>query len=414
MEPENLKSAANPGPTRTSDPIESARKEPLDASILVQQMVKAGEWPAPELLEQIVNTGNAAIEPLLKLLRTQSLARPDPDVLRNVMGLLSVLRPPEAITELVHLVRHDEVQASADAGVALGQCGDAGFAALIDLCSSASIKGYRRAYVFDAAAFAALDSRVRKTRLAEVLHPILEDTIAKAREELQRVGWLKKHPPDDDSIDEDEDLDEFDEHDDAAISDIVHEKQDKLDSQALENSDSDTTDYGEDIEIDDVLDEDFEVETFISEDVAFVVGALATVGDPAAHDIIMTAFREGLVDESTMSKRRVDECYADAKADAENAIGDGEIDWNWLDSYRADYDEHLEQTGQATPPAVSRTKYRYEDRYDEGEPPPDIPATAPIRNVQAKLGRNDPCWCGSGKKFKKCHLGKDGGSLRTG
>jgi preprotein translocase subunit SecA len=19
------------------------------------------------------------------------------------------------------------------------------------------------------------------------------------------------------------------------------------------------------------------------------------------------------------------------------------------------------------------------------------------------LGRNDPCWCGSGKKFKKCH-----------
>lgn len=23
-----------------------------------------------------------------------------------------------------------------------------------------------------------------------------------------------------------------------------------------------------------------------------------------------------------------------------------------------------------------------------------------------KLGRNDPCWCGSGKKYKKCHLGK--------
>nr|WP_255610601.1 SEC-C metal-binding domain-containing protein [Lysobacter sp. ESA13C] len=20
-----------------------------------------------------------------------------------------------------------------------------------------------------------------------------------------------------------------------------------------------------------------------------------------------------------------------------------------------------------------------------------------------KLGRNDPCWCGNGKKFKKCH-----------
>jgi uncharacterized protein YecA (UPF0149 family) len=27
----------------------------------------------------------------------------------------------------------------------------------------------------------------------------------------------------------------------------------------------------------------------------------------------------------------------------------------------------------------------------------------PIRNPKPKLGRNDPCWCGSGKKYKKCH-----------
>ena len=25
----------------------------------------------------------------------------------------------------------------------------------------------------------------------------------------------------------------------------------------------------------------------------------------------------------------------------------------------------------------------------------------------AKLGRNDPCWCGSGKKYKNCHMGED-------
>ena len=34
-------------------------------------------------------------------------------------------------------------------------------------------------------------------------------------------------------------------------------------------------------------------------------------------------------------------------------------------------------------------------------------AAAPAQTVRAseheKLGRNDPCWCGSGKKFKKCH-----------
>ena len=39
--------------------------------------------------------------------------------------------------------------------------------------------------------------------------------------------------------------------------------------------------------------------------------------------------------------------------------------------------------------------------------PPPAPSSGPIRNAAAKVGRNDPCWCGSGKKYKKCHLGKD-------
>jgi len=34
------------------------------------------------------------------------------------------------------------------------------------------------------------------------------------------------------------------------------------------------------------------------------------------------------------------------------------------------------------------------------------PTTAPIKRERPKVGRNDPCPCGSGKKYKKCH-GKD-------
>ena len=26
-----------------------------------------------------------------------------------------------------------------------------------------------------------------------------------------------------------------------------------------------------------------------------------------------------------------------------------------------------------------------------------------VKREEPKIGRNDPCWCGSGKKFKKCH-----------
>lgn len=44
-----------------------------------------------------------------------------------------------------------------------------------------------------------------------------------------------------------------------------------------------------------------------------------------------------------------------------------------------------------------------EDRL--AEPGYNAPMIEPMRS--AKLGRNDPCWCGSGKKYKKCHLASD-------
>jgi preprotein translocase subunit SecA len=40
---------------------------------------------------------------------------------------------------------------------------------------------------------------------------------------------------------------------------------------------------------------------------------------------------------------------------------------------------------------------------DPTRPPPVAPVSATIRRQGEKVGRNDPCPCGSGKKFKKCH-----------
>jgi NADPH-dependent ferric siderophore reductase len=37
-------------------------------------------------------------------------------------------------------------------------------------------------------------------------------------------------------------------------------------------------------------------------------------------------------------------------------------------------------------------------------------AQRPMVRTQPKLGRNAPCWCGSGKKYKKCHLHVDEGA----
>ncbi|MBA2255631.1 MAG: SEC-C domain-containing protein, partial [Thermoleophilaceae bacterium] len=48
----------------------------------------------------------------------------------------------------------------------------------------------------------------------------------------------------------------------------------------------------------------------------------------------------------------------------------------------------------------------------EGGAPPG-PASAPAQPLPTvetrrveddeRIGRNDPCWCGSGKKYKRCH-----------
>lgn len=51
------------------------------------------------------------------------------------------------------------------------------------------------------------------------------------------------------------------------------------------------------------------------------------------------------------------------------------------------------------PDDLKYADYKYEDEnQDENET---------IRKVERKPGRNEPCWCGSGKKYKKCHWRQD-------
>ena len=47
------------------------------------------------------------------------------------------------------------------------------------------------------------------------------------------------------------------------------------------------------------------------------------------------------------------------------------------------------------------------NRSDEEAPAPDEAEQETFRRELPKLGRNDPCWCGSGKKYKSCHMRQD-------
>jgi preprotein translocase subunit SecA len=43
-----------------------------------------------------------------------------------------------------------------------------------------------------------------------------------------------------------------------------------------------------------------------------------------------------------------------------------------------------------------------EQAQDQGQALPSVSGQV-VKTEHEKLGRNDPCWCGSGKKFKLCH-----------
>jgi preprotein translocase subunit SecA len=76
--------------------------------------------------------------------------------------------------------------------------------------------------------------------------------------------------------------------------------------------------------------------------------------------------------------------------------------------------EEAERRAEEAARALKNVQYKHDDpnQPPEGdEPPPDSgespyrppPSTPPFMRSSQKVGRNDPCPCGSGKKYKQCH-----------
>jgi preprotein translocase subunit SecA len=70
----------------------------------------------------------------------------------------------------------------------------------------------------------------------------------------------------------------------------------------------------------------------------------------------------------------------------------------------------LTQAGTATATAAATTATgAVESPGGDGQPPEPAPPRQQaetgtrVKDEHEKIGRNDPCWCGSGKKYKKCH-----------
>lgn len=83
---------------------------------------------------------------------------------------------------------------------------------------------------------------------------------------------------------------------------------------------------------------------------------------------------------------RIRECFGDPYDD---------FDDDWFDPPYELEDEDFEDEESADEPIEASLPYE------------QLPRLEPIRREQPRVGRNDPCPCGSGKKYKKCCLGKD-------
>jgi hypothetical protein len=390
----------------------------LEPADLVAAMVTAGEWPDPGLLEQLVLAGDAAVEPLIALLRSPPRGYAGEESLYHAIVVLGTLRPPAAIPELVEVVKRYKSDIADIAADALAEFDAQGFETLLELCKDPSLQGYKRAHIRTAAARAVDDDPVRRSQLAQVCRLQLEELISKAREEVRLYELEANDGPEDELVDADEydeelddwdeELDELDEWDDDAIDD---EPIDEEQEPGVEPRDEHLLSVAEQSPNDDSQEDDPEVDdpdidAGPAEELAFVVGDLVDLGDQASFDLIRTAFKEGLVDDSIVDESIFDDC--------DDRVGDDRPEPkrrpDWLGIYRIRHTAHFEllrRPPRPLPIDLPLPDHRYEDCDDDPAPSPVVSVTAPIRNTGPALGRNDPCWCGSGKKFKKCHLGKD-------
>ncbi len=366
MDPENAASDM-PAP-RSSEPA------PLEPRALVAQMVAVGEWPDPELLERIVQAGDAAVKPLIAVLRTYPRGWPAEAPFYHAIGLLSVLRPPKAIPELIEVVKRYGNDSGELAGRAVGNYGAVGFETLLEVLRDPAIRGYKRRHAIEAAQVAAGNDPTLRARLAEVLRFFLASAIERGREET-RQGKMRR---------------------------ALEESSAEADLEAIRSDESETVpeDSGTSSSNGGPTGDEDEPKLYVHEDIALLVNDLAGLADPSARKLIKTAFDEDLVDTSIIDPEAVEEIYRQGGEPARPGR-------DWLSGYREAYQRHIDYQNRPPAPPLIPTR-RPARAPSEHEPAPHAPVPVAIRNVGPKLGRNDPCWCGSGKKYKKCHLGKDG------
>ena len=128
--------------------------------------------------------------------------------------------------------------------------------------------------------------------------------------------------------------------------------------------------------------------------IASVAAELASLNDLEARPLIEAAFDADLVGHRPTGQGGMDIPLIDREGVAELYAEGGRTRFRvprpFLEYYRENYRQHQE-------------KLESDRRLKLLEMPPALDTVV----LSPRIGRNDPCWCGSGLKYKKCHLAED-------
>lgn len=139
-----------------------------------------------------------------------------------------------------------------------------------------------------------------------------------------------------------------------------------------------------------------------------LVMELASYGAHEAIDDIREAFQHGLVDEWFISLGDVERSFADGEARFRDALK------HCPQTGVQDTIEHLsgwaafrerkvaEASPSVRPPTGRKIEAIRADEWADAHIPAHDESPVTIRKTGLRVGRNDPCPCGSGKKLKKC------------
>ena len=370
-------------------------------------MVAAGEWPEPTLVEQILAAGDAAVEPLREVLKTRPLGWPAEAPIVHAAGILGMLRPPSALPDLIELARFYKNETGQVAADAIATYGPEGFDTLLELIGDPSITGYHRTYFIDSAKIVAGEEPVLRARLADLLRQVFTRVVGEVKETLALERQLldsenEEEDDEDESISTERSTTRFmwttPRWSMTRSSRNLRARRWRLPGPRKPRSLATMTNSRRSAEWTPRMRSDpYEALSLLASD-------LCDLADPLARDMLQSAFDEDLIDESIIDRKTAWQIYDEG----------GETfgpNTPWFQEYSESYlEEQSDRERLARTPQVqfpSRTSYPSFSPGRKEAPPAPIQPIEPFRYTAPKIGRNDPCWCGSGKKYKRCHLGKD-------